>query len=95
LNSLYGLRVDDPNLQILMRHRAVLFGLLGGLIFVAAFRQSLQPLAFVAGFVSLLSFLVIAFDVGGYNAALQRVVTADWVALACLVLALLLFRQSR
>lgn len=95
LNSLYGLRVDNPNLQILMRHRAVLFGLLGGLIFVAAFRQSLQPLAFVAGFVSLLSFLVIAFDVGGYNAALQRVVTADWVALACLVLALLLFRQSR
>jgi hypothetical protein len=69
--------------------------LLSGLIFVAAFRRSLQPLAFVAGFVSILSFLVIAFAVGGYNAALPRVATADWVALACLVLALLLFRQSR
>jgi hypothetical protein len=95
LNGLYGLRIDDPNLQILMRHRAVLFGLLGGLFFVAAFRRSFQPLAFVAGFVSVASYLAIALAVGGYNDALQRVFTADLIALACLVLALLLFRQSR
>lgn len=29
LTALYGLPFDEPNLAILMRHRAVLFGLLG------------------------------------------------------------------
>ena len=44
LESLYGVALGDPNLQVLMRHRAVLFGLLGGFLLLAAFRQTLQPL---------------------------------------------------
>jgi len=59
LSALYGLSFDDPNLQILMRHRAVLFGLLGVFIMIAAFRPSWQPLAIAAGFVSVLSFLAL------------------------------------
>lgn len=31
LASLYGMSFDEPNLAILMQHRAVLFGLLGRL----------------------------------------------------------------
>ena len=41
LFSLYGVPVDDPNLEILMRHRAVLFGLLGVFLVYAAFKPSL------------------------------------------------------
>lgn len=88
LAALYGLSgrpFDDPNLVILMRHRAVLFGLLGAFLVFAAFRPALQGIAFVAGFVSVLSFLWLAWSVGGHNAQVGRVVTADIVALACLV----------
>lgn len=85
LGALYGLPFDEPNLAILMRHRAVLFGLLGAFLLVAAFRPSLQTLAFVAGFVSVGSFLWLARSVGGYNAEIARIVTADVVALVCLV----------
>jgi uncharacterized membrane protein YuzA (DUF378 family) len=48
LAALYGLDFSDPNLAILMRHRAVLIGLLGVLLIYAAFRPSQQPVAFVA-----------------------------------------------
>lgn len=85
LAALYGLSFNEPNLAILMRHRAVLFGLLGALLVLAAFKRRYRTLAFVAGFVSVVSFLSIAWRVGTSNAQVARVVTADWVALACLV----------
>lgn len=89
LTTLYGLDFSDPDLAILMRHRAVLFGLLGGYLLIAAFRPRWQPAALIAGFVSVLSFLAIAWSTGGYDAAVARVVTADLIALACLVVATL------
>ena len=54
LASLYGQDFNEPNLAILMRHRAVLFGLLGAFMLFAAFRPAWQDVAFVAGFVSVL-----------------------------------------
>jgi hypothetical protein len=85
LVSLYGpLPFDEPNLAILMRHRAVLFGLLGAFLLLAAFRPALQTLAFIAGFVSVMSYLWLAWSIGGYNALLARVFAADVVALICL-----------
>ena len=85
LAALYGLSFDEPNLAILMRHRAVLFGLLGLLLLVAAFRPEWQGIAFVAGFASVLSFLYLARSVGGYNSQVGRIVAADVLALVCLV----------
>ena len=88
LTALYGVAANEPNLAILMRHRAVLFGLLGVFLLCAAFQPALQPMAFVAGFVSVVSFLVLAGSVGGYNGQVARVVLADWVALAGLIVGL-------
>lgn len=89
LSTLYGLRFDDHNLVILMRHRAVLFGLLGALLFWAAWRPLLQPSALVAGLISVLSFLWLAVSAQGYNTAIAGIVAADCVALACLLAACL------
>ena len=95
LEALYGLPVTDPNLAILMRHRAVLFGLLGAFLAIAAFRPALQGAAFVAGFVSVVSFLGLAWSTGGYNDLVGRVVTADIVALVSLMVGVVAFRWSR
>lgn len=86
LAALYGLPFDETNLAILMRHRAVLFGLLGLFLCFAAFRPAWQTIAFVAGFVSVVSFLWLARSTGGYNALVARVVVADIVALVCLII---------
>ncbi|HMO48099.1 MAG TPA: phosphopantetheine adenylyltransferase [Rubrivivax sp.] len=85
LSALYGIPFNEPNLAILMRHRAVLFGLLGAFFLYAAFRPAFQLVAFIAGFVSVLSFLYLAWSVGAYNARVGRVFTVDVVALVCLI----------
>ena len=85
LASLYGISFSEPNLVILMRHRAVLFGALGVFLIFAAFRPRFRTVAFIAGFVSVVSFLGIAGTASSYNEQLGRVVTADVVALICLV----------
>lgn len=91
LSALYGTAFSDPNLVILMRHRAVLFGLLGLFFIATAFRPTWQPLAFAAGFISVVSFLWLAWSVGGYNAQLSRVVIADIAALIFLVIGSMCF----
>jgi hypothetical protein len=98
LAALYGLAFDEPNLVILMRHRAILFGLLGLFLLYAAFRPPLQGLAFVAGFVSVCSFLWLARGTAQVNPQVAAVVVADTVALGCLLTgaaAYLLLRHLR
>jgi hypothetical protein len=87
LHELYGLDFTDPNLLILMRHRAVLFGLLGAFLLYAAFRPTQQPSALIAGWISVLSFFYFAWTTGGFNALIARVVWVDIVAAACLAVA--------
>lgn len=87
LQALYGVALDDPNLVLLMRHRALLFALLGLFLAAAAFRPRWRGVALGAGYASVLGFLALALATAGLNAALQRVVLADWVALAALVVA--------
>ena len=85
LFDLYGISFDDPNLEILMRHRAVLFGLLGMFLISSAFLPNLQLAALITGFVSVVSFLYLAYSVGGYNDQVNRIVIADKAALVCLL----------
>ena len=85
--GLYGVDVDDANLVILLRHRAVLFGVLGGFLIYAAFHASLQRLALIAGAVSVGSFLWLASTTGSYNEQLSRVFSVDIAAIVILVTA--------
>ncbi|MES2041183.1 MAG: phosphopantetheine adenylyltransferase [Pseudomonadota bacterium] len=87
LAALYGISVNGPDVEILLRHRAVLFGLSGVFMLFAAAKSELQWFALGAGLVSVISFLSIAIIVGGYNAAIGRVVMVDGVALLALVVA--------
>lgn len=86
LSSLYGVSIAEPGLVLLLRHRAILFALLGLFLVFAAFRPSLQPMAFGAAFVSVVSFLLLAWPMGSQSAEIRRVFVADAIALVCLVL---------
>ncbi|MDO8288754.1 MAG: hypothetical protein Q7T44_06000 [Parvibaculum sp.] len=90
LQALYGPPIEGADMAILMRHRALLFGILGGFIMYAAFVPELRVLAFVAGFTNMLGFVVIARLVGGYRSRVARVERIDMVASALLAVALVL-----
>ena len=89
LATLYGLDFSEPNLAILMRHRAVLFGLLGSFFLYAAFKPSLQPMAFVGAFISLASFLALVASAETHNRLVQRVVLVDIIAIVALAVAVI------
>lgn len=86
LATLYGREFSEANLQVLMRHRAVLFGIVGGLMLYAAFDPALRGLAYLVGFVSVVSFLMLVKTTQGLNAEVMRVYAVDWVALGLLVI---------
>ena len=90
LNALYGVAIEDENLLILMRHRALLFGLLGGFLVWAAVRPSLHAPALLAGAVSVAGFLLIALQSAERNSEIARVVSIDVFALILLAIAALL-----
>jgi hypothetical protein len=90
LEALYAMPFEDEGLLLLMRHRAVLFGLVGGLLLAAAVRPTLRPTAATIGLGSMLSFVVLALPPGAHGAALQRVFWVDVAASVMLILALVL-----
>lgn len=95
LASLYDIQLHDDNIILLMRHRAVLFGLLGVFILIAAFRASLQLMAIVAGLVSVISFLLLAATVDGITIAINKVLWVDRAALVILLIAAWLYAIQR
>jgi hypothetical protein len=87
LTAMYALPFTDRNLLILMRHRAVMLGLLGGFVLYAVFRPAMQVPAIALGAASLASIVALAWSTGGYNEFLSTVVLADAIAVACFLVA--------
>lgn len=84
LQALYGAPIQDPNTLVAMRHRAVLFGVLGGLLVAAIIEPSLFWAAVVATGVADLAFLALALG-QDLSREMKRVVIADVVSLASLL----------
>jgi hypothetical protein len=92
LEALYGFSVAGEELPLLLRHRAVLFGLLGAFIVLAAFRTQWRPAATLAGLVSMLSFAALALPIEAHNEAMQRVF---WIDVGAIVLLLTAYGLSK
>lgn len=89
----YGLDALDPTTELLLRHRAVLFGLLAGGAAWSVWRPSLRLPMLVALAISDASFLCLAVRAEPLAAALQRVALADLVALLLVLFAALAWRS--
>jgi hypothetical protein len=95
LESLYGIPILGNDMEILFRHRAILFGILGVFFAYAAFTPSVQPLAFIAASATLAAFFYLTASVGGFNAAITRIVIGDGVAAISLLGAVTIYYTKR
>lgn len=84
LASLYKVDADDKVLLVLLRHRAVLFGILAAGCFYSAFTQTAALEISIAGLVAMLSFVGIAFSIPHQSPAIQKIAMADVVGLVVL-----------
>lgn len=94
LSVLYGISLHDSNFEILMRHRAVLFGLLAAFLVHAAFHRNLHGLALIAAAFSVVSFLLLVLQTGHYNEAMASVFKVDVAAAILILMAVLVHARE-
>ena len=85
LGQLYGVEVTSAELSLLLRHRAVLFALVGGLLLAAAFQSRLRSQAGIVGLISMLSFIVLFIVTGADNERLLRIALIDGVVVSLFI----------
>jgi hypothetical protein len=90
LETAYSVAITGNDLAILMRHRALMFGIFGAFILYAAFNPLYQPAAMVIGGASMVGFAILVFATGGYNEAIGKVFVVDIVGIVFLVAAVIL-----
>jgi hypothetical protein len=90
LESTYSVTLAGNDLPILMRHRALLFGILGAFILYSAFNPFYQPAAMIMGGASMVGFALLVLGVGGYNEAVGKVLFIDILGILFLLVAVVL-----
>ena len=90
LHSLYGVSIADGSLEVLLRHRAVFFGLIGAVMLFAIVKPMYRTIALVMVLVSLSSFLALCSLVDTVNGHLTQIFLIDAAALLLAVVALAL-----
>jgi hypothetical protein len=88
IESLYSVEIREPNLAILMRHRALLFGTVGAVLLAAVFHPPLRGLAGAMGLFSMLSYVALVLSVGESNTSLRRIMWIDVAASLGLAIAI-------
>lgn len=93
IKTAYGIEIPDANYELLLRHRAVLFGIIGGLMIYAAITKKYYDLATVFGLISMVSFLALYFlGNGAINAEISKVMKIDVFAIIVLLIGFLLYK---
>lgn len=81
----YGVEVATPDLELLLRHRALLFGIIGGFVFASLALPQLRSAAMVMAAVSMVGFLFLYVLTGASSGALRSVVIADLLGVVFLI----------
>ncbi|OJJ17263.1 hypothetical protein BKI52_31670 [marine bacterium AO1-C] len=84
----YGIQLTEANLELLMRHRGILFGLIGGLMMYAAVFKKYENLAVLLGSISMGTFILLYFiSTPNFSPGITKIMRIDVVAFSLLLTA--------
>lgn len=93
ISKSYGIEIPNENFELLLRHRAILFGIIGGLMIYSAVAKKHYEVSTVIGLISMVSFIVLFFLIGkDINSELKKVMTVDIVGTVLLCIGFILFK---
>ena len=94
ISKSYGIEIPDSNFELLLRHRAILFGIVGGLMIFSVFSKKYYDLSVILGLISMVSFLILYFSIDGINKELAIVMKLDAFAIVILIIGYLLYKVN-
>ena len=86
LANAYGIAEPGGDLEVLLRHRAVLFGITGGFVIIAAFVPALQVAAVIMAYLSMTSYVALEMSISRTGPRLRKIRNVDIVALILLTI---------
>jgi heme A synthase len=93
ISKSYGIEIPNENYELLLRHRAILFGIIGGLMIYSAVAKKHYEVSTVIGLISMVSFIVLFFLIGkDINSELKKVMSIDIVGTVILCIGFILFK---
>lgn len=89
----YGINMEGPSMELLLRHRAIFFAMIGGLMIYSALSKNYYELSTLLGLISMLSFVLLYFLISGeISKELSQVMKVDVLASLFLLVSFVLFK---
>ncbi len=93
ISESYGIEIPNQNYELLLRHRAVLFGIIGGLIIYSSISKKNYSMAVCIGLISMVSFVILLIlSNGEINSELNKVMKIDVIGIFILLIGYALYR---
>ncbi len=94
VRRLYGVAVADGNMDLLLRHRALMFALIGTPMLLAAISGQWRGAAILLGLINTVGFVVLAWPGENLTPELQRVMRIDAALIVPLIIAGLIWLRT-
>lgn len=95
IDESYGVALPNANYELLLRHRAVLFGIIGAGMICSAITKKYYEATTAAGLISMISFILLYFIIGHeINANLKKVMIIDFGATIFLLIGVICYALS-
>ena len=92
ISNSYGIELPNVNFELLLRHRAVLFAIVGGLMVYSAVSKNFYSISVTVGLISMISFIILYFLMNGINPELEKVMKIDLIAVIVLLVGFILYK---